>query len=302
MLDLQELLAALRARFNTAKEEVDSELKYFASDLIEILDRNTDSFPEWKENVEDLLLLAQRCAKLSPVDFRRECEKIVHELDERRQELPMGLLKQLHTRMLFILTRCTRLLQFQKETIPEEEGLHKVHQFLKGVPSVALSSGSAKRGKSTATSKNLLSEVLEQSARNDAGVPKVKPTRKHRLAGEKARLKDEQPSSPNILNLRKSVTAINEIFDPIDSTNSSATKVHDECIVNQVESTWDQTGGKLGDADLQLRQSEKAPSSPLTDLDKDEPELVLCRISLHSFNLIHCHVLWLMLMMRKVII
>jgi hypothetical protein len=48
-------------------------------------------------------------------------------------------------------------------------------------------------------------------------------------------------------------------------------------MVNQVETTWDQTGQKLGDADL-LRQLEKAPSSTLEDLDKDESELVLCRI------------------------
>ena len=122
---MQELLAGLRARFNTAREKVDAGLKHFAADLIEILDRNTDSFPKWKEKVEDILVLAQRCTKLSPIDFSSECEKIVHELDDRRQELPMGLLKQLHTRMLYILTRCSRLLQSRKGQSQSRKGYIK---------------------------------------------------------------------------------------------------------------------------------------------------------------------------------
>jgi hypothetical protein len=43
----------------------------------------------------------------------------VQDLDDHRQELSMGVLKKLYTRMLFILTRCTRLLQalFQSREI-----------------------------------------------------------------------------------------------------------------------------------------------------------------------------------------
>ncbi|GMN46044.1 hypothetical protein TIFTF001_015229 [Ficus carica] len=52
----------------------------------------------------------------SPGEFWLQCEIIVQDLDDRRQELSPGMLKQLHTRMLFILTRCTRLLQFHKES------------------------------------------------------------------------------------------------------------------------------------------------------------------------------------------
>jgi hypothetical protein len=61
----------------------------------------------------------------SPGEFWLQCESIVQELDDRRQELPPGMLKQLHTRMLFILTRCTRLLQFHKESLAEDE--HVIH-------------------------------------------------------------------------------------------------------------------------------------------------------------------------------
>lgn len=58
---------------------------------------------------------------ITPGDFWLHCEGIVRDLDDRRQELPPGVLKQLHTRMLFILTRCTRLLQFHKSWEEEEQ-------------------------------------------------------------------------------------------------------------------------------------------------------------------------------------
>lgn len=138
--DLKELLGALHARFNTAKEEVNSELEVFAGDVVEILEKKVSLSPEWQEEIEDLLILARDCAMMPPSDFRRQCESIVQDLADKRQQMPMGLLKQLHTRMLFILTRCTRLLQFQKESDPDQEdSIHKFQQCLKGVPSVEIS-------------------------------------------------------------------------------------------------------------------------------------------------------------------
>lgn len=294
--DLEAILAHLRARFNTAKEEVDAELKFFAADLIEILDQNTDSFPGWKESVEDILVIAQNCTELSPVEFRQDCENIVHDLDERRQELPKGLLKQLYTRMLFILTRCTRLLQFQKETSPEEEGLHKVQQCLKGVPSVerTLPSGSSKRGKGTAISKKLLPEVLEQSARSDAGLPKLKNTRRNRLALDRHKLKNQKSASPKVsqfesnypLSLKNTSAAI-ERSELSDSGLSAKVvrKVSDENISAEVEGARDQAEGRLPDVDSQTtslsspsKQSNKAPWASSREAEKDESELVICRI------------------------
>ncbi|KAL3697486.1 hypothetical protein R1sor_011562 [Riccia sorocarpa] len=128
--DLEKFLGALRAKFNSAKEEVNNELKVFAVDLIEILERHADQSPSWQEQAEDLLVLARKCTLMSPNEFRKQCDKIVAELDDKRQMLPMGILKQLHTRMLFILTRCTRLLQFQKSSSSDEEiPTHKSHQL-----------------------------------------------------------------------------------------------------------------------------------------------------------------------------
>lgn len=124
-------MRTLKARFNTAKEEVNAELAVFAGDLIETLEKNADAAPDWQERAEDLLVLAKECAMMNSQQFRKSCEAIVHDLDEKRQELPMGILKQLHTRMLFILTRCTRLLQYQKRNFLELDllRLQKVEKF-----------------------------------------------------------------------------------------------------------------------------------------------------------------------------
>ncbi|EXB25607.1 putative serine/threonine-protein kinase [Morus notabilis] len=127
--NLEEILVVIRAKFDKAKEEVNSDLAIFAGDLVGVLEKNADSHPEWQETIEDLLVLARRCAVTSPSEFWLQCESIVQDLDDRRQELSPGVLKQLHTRMLFILTRCTRLLQFHKESgLAEDTNLIQLRQ------------------------------------------------------------------------------------------------------------------------------------------------------------------------------
>ncbi|KAM1638237.1 hypothetical protein FF1_015956 [Malus domestica] len=127
--NLEEILVAIRAKFDKAKEEVNSDLAIFAADLVGILEKDADNHPELQETLEDLLVLARSCAMTSSGEFWLQCEGIVQELDDRRQELPPGVLKQLHTRMLFILTRCTRLLQFHKETgLAEDEQVFQLRQ------------------------------------------------------------------------------------------------------------------------------------------------------------------------------
>ncbi|XP_027122797.1 probable serine/threonine protein kinase IREH1 isoform X1 [Coffea arabica] len=129
--NLEEVLGMIRARFDKAKEEVDADLHIFAADLIGVLEKNAENHPEWQETIEDLLVLARSCAMTPAGEFWLQCEGIVQELDDRRQELPMGVLKQLHTRMLFILTRCTRLLQFHKESgFAEDENTFQLRQSL----------------------------------------------------------------------------------------------------------------------------------------------------------------------------
>ncbi|CAH8359242.1 unnamed protein product [Eruca vesicaria subsp. sativa] len=118
---VEEILNLIRTKFDKAKEEVNSDLGVFAGDLIEICEENAESHPELEAPIYDLLILAQKCTKATSGEFWFQCEGIVQELDDRRQELPPGVLKKLHTRMLFILTRCTRLLQFHKESWGQEQ-------------------------------------------------------------------------------------------------------------------------------------------------------------------------------------
>ncbi|KAG8097942.1 hypothetical protein GUJ93_ZPchr0013g33953 [Zizania palustris] len=114
--NLKEVLKVIQVRFEKAKEEVNSDLAVFAGDLVGVMEKYAESHPEWKETLEDLLILARSCCVMTPGEFWLQCEGIVQDLDDHRQELPMGVLKKLYTRMLFILTRCTRLLQFHKES------------------------------------------------------------------------------------------------------------------------------------------------------------------------------------------
>ncbi|GJS62980.1 probable serine/threonine protein kinase IRE [Tanacetum coccineum] len=127
---VEEIMIMLKGKFEKLKEEVNSELGVFAGDLVGIIEEASKSHPEWKETLEDLLIMASKCAKMTPNEFWLKCESIVQTLDDRRQDLPTGILKQVHTRLLFILTRCTRLVQFHHECGHEEShhilGLHQL--------------------------------------------------------------------------------------------------------------------------------------------------------------------------------
>ncbi|KAH9607453.1 hypothetical protein KSS87_019350 [Heliosperma pusillum] len=126
---MEEVMVMIRAKFDKLKDEVNSDLGVFAGDLVGILDKSKDSNPDWREGLEDMLLIARQCATMSTDEFWYKCETIVQDLDDRRQELPMGTLKRAYTRLLFILTRCTRLVQFQKESGFEEEHILSLHKL-----------------------------------------------------------------------------------------------------------------------------------------------------------------------------
>ncbi|XP_057988769.1 probable serine/threonine protein kinase IRE4 isoform X2 [Hevea brasiliensis] len=138
--DLKELLGSLHSRFDAAKELVNAELASFAGDVMDVLEKIDSSLQEDLKMGEDLLILAQLCMEMNCSQFRIKCQIIVQDLTEKRQQCQTGLLKWLFTRMLFILTRCTRLLQFQKDTKPiDEKSLCKLTKCLESVPSVEMS-------------------------------------------------------------------------------------------------------------------------------------------------------------------
>ncbi|XP_019072057.1 probable serine/threonine protein kinase IRE4 isoform X2 [Vitis vinifera] len=135
--DLKELLGSLHSRFDAAKEVVNVELSSLTGDIMDALQRN-DSSPGQKM-AEGLLILAQQCMEMTPSEFRIKCETIVQGLTEKRQHCQTAFLKWLFTRMLFILTRCTRLLRFQKDSEPiDEKSLHNFTKCLESIPAVEM--------------------------------------------------------------------------------------------------------------------------------------------------------------------
>ncbi|KAF3341060.1 serine/threonine protein kinase IRE [Carex littledalei] len=126
--NLDELTDVIRVKFSRLKEEVNSELCKYGGDLISTIERIPGEHPD-RIQLEDLLVIAQKCEAMSADELWVKCEGIVQSLDDRRQELPIGPLKQAHTRILFILTRCTRLLQTLKEgAFGEDEHVLTLHQ------------------------------------------------------------------------------------------------------------------------------------------------------------------------------
>ncbi|KAL0325722.1 UNVERIFIED_CONTAM: putative serine/threonine protein kinase IRE4 [Sesamum radiatum] len=138
--DLKELLGSLRSRFDSAKEVVNIELGSFSQEMVEILQKADSLTPDEYKMAEELMVLAQQCINMTSSEFRTKCETIVQDLTVRRQTCQAGLLKLLFTRILFILTRCTRLLHFEKDSGPvNEQSLDKFRECLERIPSVDMS-------------------------------------------------------------------------------------------------------------------------------------------------------------------
>ncbi|CAN8251890.1 unnamed protein product [Cochlearia groenlandica] len=126
---MEEVMAAIRTKFDRQKEDVDADLGVFAGYLVTTLESTPESNKELRVGLEDLLVEARQCATMHAGEFWVKCEGIVQKLDDKRQELPMGGLKQAHNRLLFILTRCNRLVQFRKESGYVEEHILGMHQL-----------------------------------------------------------------------------------------------------------------------------------------------------------------------------
>ncbi|CAE6254651.1 unnamed protein product [Arabidopsis arenosa] len=126
---MEEIMAAIRTKFDKQKEDVDADLGVFAGYLVTTLESTPESNKELRVGLEDLLVEARQCATMPASEFWLKCEGIVQKLDDKRQELPMGGLKQAHNRLLFILTRCNRLVQFRKESGYVEEHILGMHQL-----------------------------------------------------------------------------------------------------------------------------------------------------------------------------
>lgn len=128
-------MGSLHSELDAVKQAVDADLTAFAWDVTVALEK--DPLSTARETAEDLLNISQQCREMTCSQFRDNCERIVQSLAERRHECQMGLVKQFVTRMLFILTRFARLLQFQKDSgSVNDDSFDKFKQCLESVPAV----------------------------------------------------------------------------------------------------------------------------------------------------------------------
>ncbi|XP_071703126.1 probable serine/threonine protein kinase IRE4 isoform X2 [Rutidosis leptorrhynchoides] len=134
--DLKELLRSYRSNFHAAKELVNTELDLFKKEVIEVSQKSDTLSLEEQRLIDELLVLVKLCIEMSSLEFRTTCETIVQELTKKRHDCQSGQLKWLYTRMLFILTRCTRLLLFEKNSEHINEiSLLKLKECLEKIPS-----------------------------------------------------------------------------------------------------------------------------------------------------------------------
>lgn len=116
---------------------MNTELNCFSKELTEALHESDSLSVDGRKMVVELLILAQQCTEMDIPDFRAKCEEIVQDLTLKRQQCQTGFIKWLLTRMLFILTRCTRLLHFERDTEPVDgKSFHKFQECLESIPSI----------------------------------------------------------------------------------------------------------------------------------------------------------------------
>lgn len=278
---------------------MNAELAVFAGDIIEILEKNADAAPNWQERAEDLLVLAKECAMMSAQQFRKSCEAIVHELDEKRQELAMGTLKQLHTRMLFILTRCTRLLQYQKRNFLELDilKLQKIEKLWQSVDSPK-------------TPMNVKSDPVK--IRKPASPPRFRPTESIPI---NRRAKDDStPTKPHMATIKESESKLDlSTFKDTDTKDGSMDQAisivvdrlaswkkfpapEKECAPKR-QATFERDESQMGPASKQRFTDTTLPSGhvrpqPPTKrhqrvLSTEDKPIVICRICEEEVPFVH---------------
>lgn len=130
-------MGSLHSRFDVAKEIVDKKLDDFVIDVEENMEKMDPSCPEDRETAEELLKLAQTCIEMTSAQLRATCESIVQDLTKKMKQCQAGLVKWFVSQLLFILTHCTRVVMFQKETEPiDENSFRKFKECLENIPAL----------------------------------------------------------------------------------------------------------------------------------------------------------------------
>lgn len=130
-------MGSLHSRFDVAKEIVDKKLDDFVIDVEENMEKMDPSCPQDRETAEELLKLAQTCIEMTSAQLRATCESIVQDLTKKMKQCQAGLVKWFVSQLLFILTHCTRVVMFQKETEPiDENSFRKFKECLENIPAL----------------------------------------------------------------------------------------------------------------------------------------------------------------------
>ncbi|XP_078178147.1 putative serine/threonine protein kinase IRE4 isoform X2 [Carex rostrata] len=132
--DLTVFVASFNTKFDDTKEMVNLDLEKFAKDLKDAMDNGFLS--EAQSTAQELLNLSRECVEMIPCEFRERCEKIVCDLIEWKHQSGSSPLEKFKTRLLFVLTHCTRLLHYGEENWKVDgEPFEKFKKCLESVPS-----------------------------------------------------------------------------------------------------------------------------------------------------------------------
>ncbi|KAL9397910.1 hypothetical protein Peur_012163 [Populus x canadensis] len=267
--DLKELLGSLHSRFDAAKAVANTELASLIGDAMDVLEKTDFSLQEEQKLAVDLLTLSRFCMEMKCSQFRTKCEDIVQDLTEKRQQCQTGILKWLFTRMLFILTRCTRLLQFQKDSEPiDEKSLRKLKKCLESVPSVEMS-WAAKRGIADSDSGYALNQKVD-----------VKQKLQGQIAASSLPAEiyccSEQPTDQSDLNSNKDSLFLEQKLQSQKSKNDSVSQVQHFCQGNNSSAgniSYNQNCSSLHEQGQNL-------DDPIDNQGRvlDGSDLVICRI------------------------
>ncbi|KAK9828880.1 hypothetical protein WJX72_002570 [[Myrmecia] bisecta] len=102
-----------RRSFESAKAQVDADLQSFKRDATARLMADS-SLREDDGVVESLLAIANKCLEEDVIIFKHTIQDVVDELEEMRRRCTINVHKALVTRLLFILTRCSRLVMTEE--------------------------------------------------------------------------------------------------------------------------------------------------------------------------------------------
>ncbi|XP_031479670.1 probable serine/threonine protein kinase IRE4 isoform X2 [Nymphaea colorata] len=135
--ELKCLLGSTYTRLDVIKEAMDHRLSLFTREVSAILAEQGNMPAESREMAEELLVLSAVCKNLPCSEFQHKCEGLVGDLSEKRLLCQSGWLKQLFSKMIFILAQYSRLVQAYKEKgLINKNCLSMFMEYLNSVPDI----------------------------------------------------------------------------------------------------------------------------------------------------------------------